>query len=118
MGNYIFNVSLLRQVLGEPGAGDPAFDFGKDVLPSLIASESVFAYDFRRNRIPGLREGEQAYWRDVGTIDAYYDANMDLKNVVPQLNLYNWQWPIMTARFHHPPSKSGWPSLLPTIRTA
>jgi len=104
MGNYIFNVSLLRDVLGESGEGGPLYDFGKDVLPAITA-ESVFAYDFRHNRIPGLREGEQAYWRDVGTIEAYYDANMDLKNVVPQLNLYNWQWPIMTARFHDPPSK-------------
>ncbi|MBI4515087.1 MAG: glucose-1-phosphate adenylyltransferase [Deltaproteobacteria bacterium] len=105
MGNYIFNVGLLQEVLGERRDGEPLFDFGKDILPAMTVREPVYAYDFRRNRIPGLREGEQAYWRDVGTIEAYYEANMDLKNVVPLLNLYNWQWPIMTARFHDPPCK-------------
>ncbi len=105
MGNYIFNVGLLREVLGETRGGAPLHDFGKDILPAIVGSQPVFAYDFRRNVIPGLREGEQAYWRDVGTIEAYYEANMDLKNVVPQLNLYNWQWPIMSTRFNDPPAK-------------
>jgi glucose-1-phosphate adenylyltransferase len=105
MGNYFFNVGLLQEILGETSKGAPLHDFGKDVLPAIIAAQPVFAYDFRRNVIPGLREGEQAYWRDVGTIEAYYEANMDLKNVVPQLNLYNWQWPIMSARFNDPPAK-------------
>ena len=105
MGNYIFNASLLREVLGDNSSGTSHFDFGKDILPEITSSHAVFAYDFRRNRIPGLREGEQAYWRDVGTIEAFYEANMDLKSVVPQLNLYNWQWPIMTARFNDAPAK-------------
>jgi glucose-1-phosphate adenylyltransferase len=103
MGNYIFNVSLLHEIFGERNSGAPMYDFGKDVLPVITRNQRVFAYDFRRNRIPGLLEGEQAYWRDVGTIEAYYEANMDLKAVVPQLNLYNWEWPIMTARYNDPP---------------
>jgi glucose-1-phosphate adenylyltransferase len=105
MGNYLFNVNVLHEVLGQTNGGAGLFDFGKDILPTIISTYPVFAYDFRRNRIPGLVEGEQAYWRDVGTVDAFYEANMDLKNVVPQLNLYNWQWPIMTARFNDPPVK-------------
>jgi glucose-1-phosphate adenylyltransferase len=105
MGNYIFNGDVLKQVLGETTGGTELYDFGKDVLPAITATHPVYAYDFRRNRIPGLNEGEYAYWRDVGSIEAFYEANMDLKSVVPQLNLYNWQWPIMTARFNDPPAK-------------
>ena len=105
MGNYIFNAALLKEVLGDTSSGSTHFDFGKDIFPEVSATRPVFAYDFRRNRIPGLREGEHGYWRDVGTIEAFYEANMDLKAVVPQLNLYNWQWPIMTARFNDAPAK-------------
>ena len=66
----------------------------------------MFAYNFGLNRIRGVSdEVENAYWRDVGTIDAYYEANMDLKNVVPSLNLYNWDWPIVTANYPDPPAK-------------
>src|SRR5258708_26131854 len=72
----------------------------------MLKSERVFAYNFGANRIRGVSdEVENAYWRDVGTIDAYYEANMDLKNVVPSLNLYNWDWPIITANYPDPPAK-------------
>ena len=72
----------------------------------MLKSERVFAYNFGLNRIRGVSdEVENAYWRDVGTIDAYFEANMDLKNVVPSLNLYNWDWPIITANYPDPPAK-------------
>ena len=107
MGNYVFEPRTLVETL-RADAADPnsAHDFGADVLPALIGSGVVYAYDFSQNRIPGsfLKE-ELAYWRDVGSIEAYYEANLDLKNVQPQLNLYNWKWPIMTANFNDPPAK-------------
>jgi glucose-1-phosphate adenylyltransferase len=79
---------------------------GRDILPSMLKTGRVFAYNFGMNRIRGVSdEVENAYWRDVGTIDAYYEANMDLKNVVPSLNLYNWDWPIITANYPDPPAK-------------
>jgi glucose-1-phosphate adenylyltransferase len=75
------------------------------VIPALIETERVFAYDFTRNSIPAEDSPEKAYWRDIGTIDAYFQANLDLKNVVPKLNLYNWSWPIRTASYNDPPAK-------------
>ena len=65
----------------------------------------MFAYDFNTNRIPGDPPNSEAYWRDVGTIDAYYDANMDLRDVAPSLNLYNREWKLRTAGFEDPPAK-------------
>ena len=106
MGNYIFAPRPLAETLYADAEAETHHDFGKDVIPALVKSERVFAYDFSRNRIPGLTEvGEHAYWRDVGTIESYYEANMDLKNVVPHFNLYNWEWPILSANYPDPPSK-------------
>jgi len=107
MGNYAFEPETLLEALSAmASSADTNHDFGRDVIPSLMRAGMVYAYDFSRNRIPGTKTGEEnAYWRDVGTIDAYYEANMDLKNVQPQLNLYNWKWPIMTAHFNDPPVK-------------
>ena len=65
----------------------------------------MFAYDFQTNRIPGEPPDAAAYWRDVGTIDAYYEANMDLRSVSPALNLYNREWPLRTASYPDPPAK-------------
>ena len=65
----------------------------------------MYAYDFQTNRIPGDPAGAPVYWRDVGTIDAYYDASMDLRSVTPALNLYNQQWPLRTASYDDPPAK-------------
>jgi len=107
MGNYAFDPATLLEALSAMAASpDTNHDFGRDVIPSLMRAGVVYAYDFSRNRIPGTKSGDEtAYWRDVGTIDAYYEANMDLKNVQPLLNLYNWKWPIMTAHFNDPPVK-------------
>jgi glucose-1-phosphate adenylyltransferase len=106
MGNYVFQPGPLIEELRADAGRDSHHDFGRDVLPSMLKSGRVFAYNFGLNRIRGVSdEIENAYWRDVGTLDAYYEANMDLKNVVPSLNLYNWDWPIMTAQFPDPPAK-------------
>lgn len=107
MGNYLFDPVLLeRALLRDVADASSQNDFGKDVLPYLLADDvPLYAYDFQRNRIPSEREAERAYWRDIGTIDAYFAANLDLKDVQPHLNLYNWEWPIRTASFADPPAK-------------
>lgn len=108
MGNYIFRTTTLLQALIEDQAmpeGTTDHDFGKNILPRLVDKTQMFAYDFSTNRIPGDPEDQPAYWRDVGTIDAYYEASMDLRNVTPQLNLYNREWPLRTAGYEDPPAK-------------
>jgi glucose-1-phosphate adenylyltransferase len=106
MGNYIFAPRPLAEALERDSNAESHHDFGRNIIPSLLRTGRVFAYDFSRNRIPGVTElGEHAYWRDVGTVEAYYEANLDLKNVVPHFNLYNWEWPILSANYPDPPSK-------------
>lgn len=106
MGNYIFAPRPLAETLYDDAERESHHDFGRNILPALLKTGRVFAYDFSRNRIPGVTDlGEHAYWRDVGTIESYYEANMDLKNVVPHFNLYNWEWPILSANYPDPPSK-------------
>ena len=80
-------------------------DFGRDILPKLAGKAEIYAYDFQTNRIPGEPAEAEPYWRDVGTIDAYYEANMDLRSVTPALNLYNREWPLRTASYPDPPAK-------------
>jgi glucose-1-phosphate adenylyltransferase len=98
MGNYVFT----REVLDEElvvDATDPqsSHDFGNDILPRMVAAgKRVLAYDFESNRVPGHPDEPNVYWRDVGTIEAYYEANLDLKDPVPALDLYNRAWPINT----------------------
>ncbi len=106
MGNYIFSKATLLDLL-TTDARDPAshHDFGKDILPKLAGKAPIYAYNFHTNRIPGEPEGYIPYWRDVGTIDAYYEANMDLRSVKPELNLYNRQWPLRSASYPDPPAK-------------
>ncbi len=107
MGNYIFNrvaiVEQLRRDSREKSASH--HDFGKDIIPKMIASKQVYAYDFTANRIPGMNEKEIGYWRDVGSIEEYFKANMDLVEVTPKLNLYNSSWPIRTTYLPFPPAK-------------
>jgi glucose-1-phosphate adenylyltransferase len=106
MGNYIFSTRTLLRELQDDAANDAsAHDFGRDILPSLVGRSEVYAYNFQSNRIPGERPGAVAYWRDVGSIDAYYEANMDLRSVSPALNLYNREWPLRTTGFPDPPAK-------------
>lgn len=107
MGNYLFDRKVLAQVLKKDHSKDTSHDFGKDILPMMIEDgREIFVYDFRRNVVPGMRVGEtNEYWRDVGTIDSYFEANMDLKAVEPQLNLYCDDWPLWTRAFNVPPAK-------------
>ncbi len=106
MGNYLFNKDVLIELLYEDAADvESSHDFGKDILPRIFNKSRVFAYDFRRNHIPGLTKKEIGYWRDVGTIKAFWEANMDLRNVKPEFNLYNKKWPIKTAYYGTPPAK-------------
>jgi glucose-1-phosphate adenylyltransferase len=106
MGNYIFSTrSLLRELYTDAAREDSSHDFGRDILPSLVPRAAVFAYDFQSNQIPGEDPSAAAYWRDVGTLDAYYEANMDLRSVSPSLNLYNREWPLRTASYADPPAK-------------
>lgn len=101
MGIYLFNTRVLVEALRADAADAGSdHDFGKNVLPSLIRSHRVSAYDFRDLNRKCVR-----YWRDVGTIDAYYEANMDLVSVTPEFNLYDTEWPIRTRMPQAPPSK-------------
>jgi glucose-1-phosphate adenylyltransferase len=104
MGNYIFSRDVLVDSLmcGE----DNQHDFGKHILPSLIGSGKVFAYDFATNAVPGTKQfEEQGYWRDVGTIPAYFQAHMDMLGQTPVLDLHNKLWPIHPARYQGPAAK-------------
>jgi glucose-1-phosphate adenylyltransferase len=105
MGNYVFaGRSLLSALESDAPLAGSSHDFGKDVIPAMVSQGRVFCYDFTANVVPG-EKGRNVYWRDVGTIESYYDANMDLRDVVPAFNLYNRQWPIRTARYDDPPAK-------------
>jgi glucose-1-phosphate adenylyltransferase len=107
MGNYLFRREALERVLGGGnGHGAPGHDFGRDIIPRLVADGGrVFVYDFAQNRIPGEPEGIAPYWRDVGTIDSYFTANMELRARVPALDLYNRQWRIRSAQRDYPPAR-------------
>jgi glucose-1-phosphate adenylyltransferase len=102
MGIYVFNTRLLEKMLGEDAADEAsAHDFGKDILPKAIGGNlQVFAYPFQ-----DVKTRAQSYWRDVGTIDAYYDASLELVHVKPELNIYDQDWPIWTYQVQQPPAK-------------
>jgi len=106
MRNYIFSRKRLRDELYADANNDEStHDFGRDILPSLVGRAPMYAYDFNTNVIPGDPADQEAYWRDVGTVDAYWAANMDLRAVRPSLNLYNQEWPLRTAGYSDPPVK-------------
>ncbi len=106
MGNYVFSTRTLLRLLHDDAADENSnHDFGRDILPRLAGKAEIFAYDFETNRIPGEPAEAMPYWRDVGTIDAYYDSNMDLRLVSPALNLYNREWPVRTTSYPDPPAK-------------
>ena len=106
MGNYIFKTDPLLETLERDAVLETsAHDFGRDIIPAMVArGASAFAYDFQTNRVPGEEVGH-AYWRDIGTVEAYWAAQMDLVSVQPAFNLYNHRWPIRTGYTHDPPAK-------------
>jgi len=101
MGIYVFNTGVLLEALIKDAADESsAHDFGRNIIPSLLGKAKVIAYDFR-----DLNDKSARYWRDVGTLDAYYEANMDLVSVTPEFNLYDRRWPIRTRLVQAPPAK-------------
>ena len=105
MGNYIWNTADLIAELRRDADSESQHDFGRSILPALLGRLRVGVYDFARNDVPRQAESEVGYWRDVGTIKAFFDANMDLVQIVPQFDLYNARWPIRTWSRPFPPAK-------------
>jgi len=98
MGNYIFSTEALLDALAADSEDESSgHDMGGDVIPSMVAQGQADVYDFSSNEVPGSTERDRGYWRDVGTLDSYYDASMDLVSVHPIFNLYNHHWPIHTV---------------------
>ncbi|MEX5215400.1 MAG: glucose-1-phosphate adenylyltransferase [Nitrospiraceae bacterium] len=103
MGNYIFNADVLLRVLQEDAARTGSHDFGRDIIPSLIGRTRLVAYNFMDDDVPGLKPYEErGYWRDVGTLDAYWQAHMDILGECPIFDLRNGEWPILTDTFDGP----------------
>jgi glucose-1-phosphate adenylyltransferase len=100
MGVYLFNTGTVIQQLKMDAAQSSAHDFGKDIIPGMLESGKVFAYNFSDEKT-----GQTEYWRDVGTIDAYWEANMDMASVSPSLDLYDPKWPVRTRTYQSPPAK-------------
>lgn len=106
MGNYIFSTDVLvKEIVCDAGRPESSHDFGKSIISELYKYSRVYVYDFATNEVPGQGEKERGYWRDVGTIDMYYQSNMDLIDVDPVFNLYNDHWPVYTAAQTKPPAK-------------
>ena len=106
MGNYVFSTkALLEAVKVDAGDEGSVHDMGGNIIPMMVASGGAEVYDFSENEVPGATERDRGYWRDVGTLDSYYDAHMDLVATHPFFNLYNRQWPILTSSPALPPAK-------------
>jgi glucose-1-phosphate adenylyltransferase len=106
MGNYVFNRDVLVDLLTGKYKDESDLDFGKNVLPGMLQTHKLFAYDFSKNVLPGIKlYEEQGYWRDVGTLQAFYEANMDILGARPKLNLNNRRWFIHSGRYDGPPAK-------------
>ncbi len=104
MGNYVFNTEFLyEQVIKDADTPNTQHDFGRNVIPAIIDDYRVYAYAYR-----DPDTGKQAYWRDVGTVPAFWEANMELVSKSPQLNLYDMDWPIWTHQIQSPPAKFVW----------
>src|SRR5687767_10639315 len=106
MGNYVFSTeALLEAVKIDAGDEGSVHDMGGNIIPMMVARGGAEVYDFSDNDVPGATDRDRGYWRDVGTLDSYYDAHMDLVSVHPVFNLYNRQWPILTTSPAYPPAK-------------
>jgi glucose-1-phosphate adenylyltransferase len=106
MGNYVFTTkTLVESVTTDASDESSAHDMGGNIVPMLVDEREAHVYDFSRNEVPGTTDRDRAYWRDVGTLDAYYDAHMDLVSAHPVFNLYNLEWPILSWSEPLPPAK-------------
>jgi glucose-1-phosphate adenylyltransferase len=106
MGNYVFDADVLVDaVTKDHDLEGTKHDMGGDIVPAFVNRGEGYVYDFKNNDVPGATERDRGYWRDVGTIDAYFEANMDLISIHPVFNLYNYEWPIYTTTGFLPPAK-------------
>ncbi len=106
MGNYMFTTEALREAILVDAEDEASkHDMGGNIVPSMVKAGEAWVYAFDDNLVPGQTERERGYWRDVGTLDAYFQASMDLVTVDPVFDLYNDDWPILTWSFPHPPAK-------------
>jgi glucose-1-phosphate adenylyltransferase len=106
MGNYVFTTRMLVEAVTVDAAAETSrHDLGGDIIPALVERGEACVWDFTESNVPGVSDREQSYWRDVGTLDAYFDAHMDLISVDPVFNLYNESWPILTFPEPLPPAK-------------
>jgi len=110
MGNYVFKANVLvDEVQKDALIKSSRHDFGKDIIPAMLEKgEEIFVYDFAKNEFPGMSKSERGYWRDVGSIDSYYQSNMDLLDYCPEFNLYSQEWPLRTFNYNFPPAKFIW----------
>lgn len=110
MGNYIFDKEILLDALyRDDKIENSSHDFGKDVIPMLLnEGKNIYVYNFNDNSFAGITDGERGYWRDVGSIDAYWQSNMDLLEASPELDLYSREWPLRTFNYNYPPAKFIW----------
>ncbi len=111
MGNYVFDAdALIEAVTRDAESETSTHDMGGDIVPDFVSRGEAAVYDFKENTMPGATDRDRDYWRDVGTLDAYFEAQMDLVSVHPVFNLYNYEWPIYTHLGPWPPAKfvHGW----------
>lgn len=106
MGNYVFNADVLIDAVTRDGQlPDSKHDMGGDIVPAFVAKGEGFVYDFIRNDVPGSTDRDRNYWRDVGSIDSFFEAHQDLITPLPVFNLYNREWPIYSQQWNSPPAK-------------
>jgi glucose-1-phosphate adenylyltransferase len=106
MGNYIFSAQALIEAIERDGENEEStHDMGGDIIPYFVSQGTAGVYDFEFNNIPGATDRDKSYWRDVGTIESYYEAHMDLISTMPIFNLYNSEWPVFNQQINLPPAK-------------
>ncbi len=106
MGNYIFNADVLMEAVTRDGQrADSSHDMGGDIVPDFVSRGEAAVYDFKYNSVPGSTDRDRTYWRDVGTIESFFEAHQDLISALPVFNLYNTDWPIFSQQLNSPPAK-------------
>ncbi len=106
MGNYVFNADILMDaVIRDGGNAESSHDMGGDIVPDFVSRGEAGVYDLKQNDVPGSTDRDRFYWRDVGTIESFFDAHQDLISALPIFNLYNREWPIFSQQLNSPPAK-------------